>query len=451
MIECPKSRKALAVELRNIDVQQQNRFLEGKNMKQGNFEQFDVVVIGGGAAGLMAAISAARAGAKVVILEHKEKTGKKILSTGNGKCNYTNEKQDITCYRGEHPDFVMPVFKQFGFPETVAFFEEIGVMSKVKNGYYYPASEQATAVLEVLRLETNYLRVKEVCECEIKSIKQADESFLLGTASGNYAGKSIIFATGLLAAPKSGSDGTIFPYIEKLGNQFIDIVPALVPLQGKQAFFKQIAGIRAEIRADLYAKNEKIATEYGELQLTDYGVSGIPIFQLSRYATKALKIDEKVHIILDFLPNMSLEETIVLFEKRLHKVEQKKTITECFVGLFNRKLAEVLIKEAGISLGDSPKKVTGEQIAHLAGIAKGLRVDITGSKSFEQAQVCAGGVDTEEICAETMESKIVPGVYFAGELVDIDGMCGGYNLQWAWSSGYVAGLHAAKRRKYDSN
>ena len=416
-------------------------------MKQGNFEQFDVVVIGGGAAGLMAAITAARAGAKVVILEHKEKTGKKILSTGNGKCNYTNAKQDITCYRGEHPDFVMPVFKQFGFPETVAFFEEIGVTPKVKNGYYYPASEQATAVLEVLRLEANYLRVKEFCECEIQAIKRIDESFLLATSVGQFEGKSVIFATGLLAAPKSGSDGTIFPYIEKLGHHFIDVVPALVPLQGKQAFFKQIAGIRAEIQADLYVGNAKIASEYGELQLTDYGVSGIPIFQLSRYATKALKADKKVHMMLDFLPNMSLEGTVELFTKRLHKVEQKKTICECFVGLFNRKLAEVLIKEAGISLGDSPKKLSHEMIARLAEVAKGLRVDITGSKSFEQAQVCAGGVDTDEIYAETMESKIVPGVYFAGELVDIDGMCGGYNLQWAWSSGYVAGLHAANRSK----
>lgn len=416
-------------------------------MKQANFEQFDVVVIGGGAAGLMSAISAARTGAKVVILEHKEKTGKKILSTGNGKCNYTNEKQDITCYRGEHPDFVMPVFKQFGFSETVAFFEEIGVTPKVKNGYYYPASEQATAVLEVLHLEANYLRVKEVCECEIQAVKKVEEGFLFDTPVGCFAGKSVIFATGLLAAPKSGSDGSVFQHIEKFGHHFIDVVPALVPLQGKQAFFKQLAGIRAEIQAILYVENEEITSEYGELQLTDYGVSGIPIFQLSRFATKALKADKKVHIMLDFLPHMSLEDTVALFEKRLHKAEQKKTICECFVGLFNKKLAEVLIKEAGIALGESPKKVTGEQIVALAQLTKGLRVDITGSKSFEQAQVCAGGVDTDEICPETMESKLVPGVYFAGELVDIDGMCGGYNLQWAWSSGYVAGLHAAGHSK----
>ena len=414
-------------------------------MKHENFEQFDVVIVGGGAAGLMAAISAARAGAKTVILEHKEKTGKKILSTGNGKCNYTNEHQGISYYRGENPDFVVPVFEQFGFTETVAFFEEIGVSPKVKNGYYYPASEQAAAVLEVLRLETNYLRVKEVCDCEIREVKRDVEGFFLSTSAGLFAGKSLIFATGLLAAPKSGSDGSAFPYIEKFGHHFIDVVPALVPLQGKQAFFRQLAGIRAEIQAILYVENEKIASEYGELQLTDYGVSGIPIFQLSRYATKSLKKGKKVHIMLDFLPHLTEDETVQLFEKRLHKAEQKKTVCECFVGLFNKKLAEVLLREAGISLGDSPKKIDLTQIQRLASLAKELRVDITGSKSFEQAQVCAGGVDTNEINPDTMESKLVKGLYFAGELVDIDGMCGGYNLQWAWSSGYVAGLHAAKR------
>lgn len=425
--------------------------IEEKNVKHTNYEKFDVVIIGGGAAGLTAAISAARCGAHTVILEHKDKTGKKLLATGNGKCNYTNENQDITCYRGEHPDFVMPVFEQFGFPETVAFFENIGVVPKIKNGYYYPSGEQASSVLEVLRLEANYLRVREVCNCEISSIQNTKQGFCISSSAGIFFGKNMIFATGLLAAPKSGSDGSAFRYIEDFGHHFIDIVPALVPLQGKQAFFKQLAGIRTEIRADLYVENILTASEYGELQLTDYGVSGIPIFQLSRYAAKALKAGQNVHILLDFLPNMCSEDVVTLFEKRLHKTDQKKTICECFVGLFNKKLAEVLIKEAGISLGDSPVKVQTEQIKHLADLAKGLRADITGTKSFEQAQVCAGGISTEEICPDTMESKFIPGLYFAGEIIDIDGRCGGYNLQWAWSSGYVAGLHAAKRSSNDTN
>lgn len=412
-------------------------------MKKKNLEEFEVIIIGGGAAGLMAAISAARCGAKTMILEHKEKTGKKILSTGNGKCNYTNAKQGISYYRGDDPAFAMSAFSQFGFEDTVTFFEEIGVAPKVKNGYYYPASEQAQAVLDVLRLEANYLRVREACECHITEISKEDEIFYINTSCGNYATKSLIFTTGLLAAPKSGSDGSAFQYIEGFGHRFVDVVPALVPLQGKQSFFKNLAGIRAEMNATLFVDNAQIASDRGELQLTDYGVSGIPIFQLSRFATKALLQKKKVHLLIDFMPDNTLEEAMALFEKRLHKVEQKKTICECFVGLFNRKLIEVLLREAGVGLGDSPKKISIEQIESLAKVVKGLRVDITGSKSFEQAQVCAGGVATSELFEDTMESRLVKGLYFAGEVIDIDGMCGGYNLQWAWSSGFVAGKHAA--------
>ena len=410
-------------------------------------EVFDVVIIGGGAAGLMSAISAARCGAKTMILEHKEKTGKKILSTGNGKCNYTNAKQGISYYRGENPAFVMSAFEQLGFEETVAFFEEIGIVPKVKKGYYYPASEQAQAVLDVLRLEANYLRVRELCECNITDVVKKDEIFYIKTSCGDFVAKSLIFATGLLAAPKSGSDGSAFHHIEKFGHHFIDVVPALVPLHGKQAFFKNLAGIRAEMKAALFVENKQIAEDRGELQLTDYGVSGIPIFQLSRFATQALKEKKKVHLLIDFMPDTSIEELVTLFERRLHKIEQKKTMCECFVGLFNRKLIEVLLKEAGIGLGDSPKKISIEQIEQLAKVVKGLHVDITGSKSFEQAQVCAGGISTTELFEDTMESRLVKGLYFAGEVIDIDGMCGGYNLQWAWSSGFVAGKHAAKRVK----
>lgn len=407
-------------------------------------EQFDVLIAGGGAAGLMAAIASARCGAKTAILEHKEKTGKKILATGNGKCNYTNSMQGVSYYRGENPAFVMPVFRQFGFEKTVRFFEEIGITPKVKNGYYYPASEQASAVLEVLRLETNYLRVKEVCSCEMTRASKKNGMFVVETTRGTFTSKSLIFATGLLAAPKSGSDGSAFPHIEKFGHHFIDMVPALVPLHGKQSFFKSLAGIRADAKITLFVENTQIQTERGELQLTDYGVSGIPVFQLSRFAAKALKKKQKVHMCIDFLPDSPAEEVKRILEKRFYKENQKKTMAECLVGLFHKKLAEVLLKEAGIRLGDSPKNLSVQQLEAFLSCVKALRVDITGTKTYEQAQVCAGGIDTKEINPETMESRLVAGLYFAGELTDIDGMCGGYNLQWAWSSGYVAGSHAAE-------
>ena len=194
-------------------------------------KSFDVIVIGGGAAGMMAAITATSNGADTMILEHKDRVGKKILSTGNGKCNYTNELQGVTFYRGDDPAFVLPVMEQFGFDETVSFFEKLGIYPKSRNGYYYPASEQAASVLDVLRMELIFRHVSVVTECELRNILEKKNGFLLETDKGRFSGKKIIFATGLLAAPKTGSDGSAIPLIKAFGHRFSDVVPALVALQ----------------------------------------------------------------------------------------------------------------------------------------------------------------------------------------------------------------------------
>lgn len=405
--------------------------------------QYDIAIIGGGAAGMVAAISAARAGAKVLILEHMDRIGKKILATGNGKCNYTNEDQAFEHYRGDHPEFILPVMEQFGFEETISFFEELGIYPKIKNGYYYPASEQAASVLDVLRMELAYLKVEICLECEIKQVEKVQDFFEIRTNHGVFQPQKVLFSTGLKASPKTGSDGSAIPYIEKFGHHFKDIVPALVQLQGKQAFFKALAGIRAEINANLYINDTYVTSEKGELQLTDYGISGIPIFQLSRFASKALKRKEKVVVLLDFAPNLNGKELFRLLERRMHLLGKDKTVSEALIGLFNKKLIDVLLKESQIKVDCKASRLSKDDIGRLGRTIKEFRVDVIGTKSFEQAQVCAGGVATEEIDPATMESKLVKGLYFAGEVVDIDGTCGGYNLQWAWSSGYVAGYHAA--------
>lgn len=410
-------------------------------------KQIDVAVVGGGASGLMASIFAAKAGAKTIIIEHMDRVGKKILATGNGKCNYTNELQELSFYRGENPAFVVPVFEQFGFADTVAFFEQIGIYPKVRNGYYYPASEQASSVLEVLRMEAMYCGVEEYTSCELKNIQKQKKGFVLATNKDTFFAKAVIFATGLLASPKSGSDGSAFPHIEKLGHHFIDIVPALVQLQGKQAFFKSLAGIRAEISIKIYIDGLQMGEENGELQLTDFGISGIPVFQLSRFATRALHDGKQVYALLDFMPRLTTKQLIQTLQRRFYEYAHNKTAIEAMIGMFNKKLAEVLLKESQISLHSQAVRMTEKQLAKLAENIKQLRVDVIGSKTFEQAQVCAGGVATDEIDNRTMMSKLVPNIYFAGELLDIDGTCGGYNLQWAWSSGYVAGTHAAERCK----
>ena len=415
-----------------------------RTMKTEEKKQYDVLVIGGGAAGMMAAVTAAANGAHTAVIEHKDRVGKKILSTGNGKCNYTNALQGVTYYRGEDPAFVLPVMEQFGFEETVAFFKELGIYPKVRNGYYYPASEQAASVLDVLRLELAYQKVDVYTECELTQLYKKRELFYAETKEQTFLAGTVIFATGLLAAEKTGSDGSAIPFIKEFGHRFAEIVPALVALQCQEGFFKQLAGIRTEAGIRLMIDGACVVEETGELQLTDYGISGIPVFQVSRFATKALKRKQKVTASIDLFPALSKEELYHVLEKRFGENAHGKTAQEAVIGLWNKKLGEVLLKESNISLTGFADRVERKKLHELADRCKCFHVTVTGSKPFEQAQVCAGGVYTKDIRPETMESLLEPGLYFAGEVVDIDGMCGGYNLQWAWSSGHVAGKSAAQ-------
>lgn len=403
-----------------------------------------IVIIGGGASGMMAAISAARRKAEVTLLEHTDRIGKKILSTGNGKCNYTNREQGLRYYRGENPAFVLPIFEQFGFQETVDFFKELGIYPKERNGYFYPASEQATAVLDVLRMELQRLDVHIVTDCQIREVKNTKKGFHITTNQEAYYANRCIFACGLKAFPKSGSDGSAFSYIKAFGHTFSDVVPALVQLKAKQTFFKSIAGIRTEALVQLLVEDRLICKDRGEIQLTEYGISGIPTFQVSRYAAKALKQGKNVKAIIDFVPYMSKEALYEELEKRFLCYGTGKNTEEALVGLFQKKLIPLFLKENHLSLQDKATSVSKKALHRLAEYCKAFTIDIIDTKGFEQAQVCAGGIKTAELDNDTLESLFVQGLYFAGEVIDIDGMCGGYNLQWAWSSGYVAGMHAAQ-------
>jgi hypothetical protein len=405
--------------------------------------QYDVAVIGGGAAGLTAAISAARNGARCVVLEHMNRVGKKLLATGNGKCNYTNALQGVTYYRGENPAFVLPVFEQFNHTDTIRFFQELGIYPKERSGYYYPASEQASSVLDVLRMELEYEHVPVYVSCEIHEIKMKKQNFVIKTNKDSIGAKKIIIATGLLASPKTGSDGSFFEIIKGFGHHFVKIVPALVQLQAKQSFFKSLAGIRAEMQIRLYIDGQEKAKEQGEIQLTERGISGIPVFQVSRFATRAMQEMRTVFALIDFAPKLNDEELYENMRFRFHDFAHGKTCNAALIGMFNKKLIDVLIKESGILPTKTADTLSEKELRRLCKTIKEFRVDIVGSNGFDAAQVCAGGVDTTELYNDTLESRLVPGLYFAGEVIDIDGTCGGYNLQWAWSSGYVAGKSAA--------
>ncbi|MDO5291834.1 MAG: NAD(P)/FAD-dependent oxidoreductase [bacterium] len=402
---------------------------------------YDIIVVGGGASGLVAAITAAKRRQKVLILEHKDKIAKKILATGNGKCNYTNTYYDDTVFRGDSPAFVLPVLEQFTVNDTIRFFEELGVYPKDRNGYLYPNSGQAQTILDVLRMEIERLNVEVICEEHVASIKKQKQGFVVTSNKKSYQASSVILATGGKASENLGSDGSGYELSKAFGHHITPIVPALTALRSNMKCFKMVAGVRTDVTLTLLVDGKKAAVESGELQLTDYGISGIPVFQISRYATRGLHDKKKVEVEIDYLPGLSYKEvTSFLYERK--SLRGKKRLEEFLIGLLNSKLCAMLIKEAGLDPKKQVADVTNKELNALASKIKKFVVTIDSANSFDKAQVCAGGVDTKEIEPKTMESKLVKGLYFAGELVDIDGTCGGYNLQWAWSSGYVAGMHA---------
>lgn len=401
-----------------------------------------VIVLGAGASGMVAAIAAARDGADVTIIEHMDRVGKKILSTGNGKCNLTNSNQDLSNYRSDNPEFSKTVFKEFDTFHTLKFFGDLGIHIKNKKGYIYPYSQQASAVLDVLRMEINRLCINVLCSTHISSIKKENNKFVLISFGKNYTCDNLIIACGSKAAPSTGSDGSGYQYAMSFGHKIIDVVPALVQLRSNQKFFKSVAGVRTDVDLTLNVDGKFVVSEKGELQLTAYGISGIPVFQISRFAAKALAKNKKVVVNINFLPEFKYDNLIKFLTNRLSN-SNNKTFEESMVGLFNKKLSMMFIKESRISPDAKVSALSDKQIAFVAKIINNFPVEISSANPFENAQVCAGGIDTEQLNETTLESKLIKGLYFCGEIIDIDGACGGYNLQWAWSSGYVAGKNAS--------
>lgn len=402
-----------------------------------------VIVVGGGASGLVAAITAAREGALVTIIEQKDRIGKKILSTGNGRCNLTNEYMELNCFRGDDTSIVSNVLEQFGYQDTIRFFERLGIILKSRQGYIYPISDQATTVLEVLRMEVDRLKIQVQLEECVNSIRKSKKGFQIKTNKTSYNADAVILAAGGKASPVLGSDGSGYGLAKECGHSLSPVVPALVQLKCKGSYFKQLSGIRTNAKVSLFVNGTYIDSDTGELQLTNYGISGIPVFQISRYAAKALHQKKKVHAHIDFLPNMTTEEIQAYLATRIDLHGYKK-MEEFLIGMFHQKLINVLLKEAKISSVLQASKLKTEQWNTLIEIIKNFTTEVEGTNPFEQAQVCAGGVRTSEIDSNTMESVYMRDLYLTGELLDIDGICGGYNLQWAWSTGFIAGKNAAK-------
>ena len=401
-----------------------------------------VLVIGGGAAGLMAAITAARAGAKVTLLEQNKQVGKKILVTGNGRCNLTNQDQALSHYRGGSPDFIESALSVFGLSETLDFFRELGIVIRDRKGYLYPYSDQASAVVDVLRMEAEHQKVKLALNTRVERIFEKKGCFFAETPGWTYEGNALILAAGSCAAPQTGSDGSGFCLAKSMGHSIIKPLPALVQLRSKDPVFPKLKGLRMEAHVALFSEEELLSEDTGEVQFTQYGLSGIPVFQVSRYGVKALEDGKEVCVVLNLLPFLKKEEAPVFLEERI-QAGAYKNAGQLLVGVFPKSMSECLLKRAGIPSNKASEELTDKDCRILLETCTSFQVRVSASNGFDRAQVCCGGVDTREVEPKTMESKRVPGLYFAGELLDIDGACGGYNLQWAWTSGYLAGLHSA--------
>lgn len=407
-------------------------------MSKKNTKLLDVIVIGAGASGMMAAITAARRGKSVAILERMNKPGKKILATGNGKCNFTNNNMDTSCFHG-NIHLIQSVLDRFSKEDALSFFHEIGIWPKEKNGYYYPNSGQAASVAEALKHELDRLQVPVYLEQEVLDLFPDKYGFWIKTVQTSYTCRNVIIASGLLAAPKLGSDGSMFSLIKELGHRFVPVLPALCGFYAKGMQFSKVAGVRCDANLTLKIDGNTAATEQGELQLADYGISGIPVFQISSPAVRALYEKKSVTVVIDFLPDISLETLNTEFAMRIGKCETDENADRLLRGLLNQKLIPVLLKHAGIRSDEPLKNISLEKLERLSAGIHDYPVTLEKVRDFEFAQVCTGGIRTEEINEKTLESRLLSGLYFAGEILDVDGICGGYNLQWAWSSGYVAG------------
>ena len=413
------------------------------------------IIIGGGASGLMAAITAAENGASVTILEHMPRVGKKILSTGNGKCNMTNLHLTAECYRCGEREFPMKAIGAFPQENTISFFRRLGVLTTEKNGYVYPASGQAQTVLDALRGKAESLGVKVVCDCHIASAARRERAhgsrFEISSDCGPFSSDFLILAAGSMAAPGTGSDGSGYELARSFGHKIKKPLPALVQLKCRGDFFKSLAGVRTDAKVSLYAagkggeREKLLASDTGELQLTDYGISGIPVFQVSRYAAEALDRKMRVLASVDFMPSSGPEEMFsILREQRGYLADREAS--EFLNGLFHKKLAALFLKTVHIRPEQAVSGIPDRKLSELSEWICDFPVEVIGTNSFDKAQVCMGGVNTRDVDPVTMESRLVKDLYFAGEILDVDGICGGYNLQWAWSSGHAAGMYAAKRR-----
>lgn len=404
-----------------------------------------IAIIGAGAAGMIAAIAAARNGADVVMFERNDRVGKKLLATGNGRCNLTNSNCAQNHFHGERPSFVNTVFSQFSVNDTIAFFNALGALTIIESdGKVYPRTLQASTILDLLRFELERVNVTVKTQTPVESLHKGINKFTINTQSGSFSADAVIVTCGSKAAPHLGGNGSGIELLVKLGHSTTPTYPVLVPLKTDYPFNRHLKGTKVDASITVFVNKSEAAHDHGELLFTDYGLSGPPVIQLSIPVNEALHHKKQVHCEVDLFPDMTKKELIDHLQK-VFAVKSKQSVETALIGFVNKRLISSILTDSGVNDHRIPAGILSTpDITTIACVVKAWHFTLCGSLSWNDAHVSAGGIRTSEFNEATLESKKVSGLYAAGEILDITGDCGGFNLQWAWSSGYVAACAAVK-------
>lgn len=405
---------------------------------------YDVIIVGGGASGLMSAIYASKNN-KVLLIEKNKECGRKLLMTGNGRCNFYNENQDLNNYYSSTPDLIKRIINKDNTKEVLNIFHKLGITPKINNGYYYPFSNQAITIRNVLLDEL--LQNKNICikyNTTVENISKKNNRFIVNCNDDiTFKSDKLILATGSKAFPKTGSDGMGYQFLKKFNHHINDIYPALVQLKIDDPCKKNWIGIRSIVKIKNYENDILKGTEEGEIQLTDYGISGICVFNLSGLIVKGLHEGKKEKVKINFVP--FIEKDVYNYLKELNY--RDKTVGKLLEGILNYKLVNVILKKSKILRDKKFSNLNNQEISSLITNLSEFTLTITGANSFLESQTCGGGIPLTEINLNTMESRKVSGLYITGELIDLYGKCGGYNLTISWITGFLAGRSV----NYDKN
>lgn len=394
-----------------------------------------IAIIGGGAAGLMAAYAASRSDEQRVILyERQARVGRKLLATGNGRCNLTNLNAGVSHYHGANPGFVRPALEALSAVDTLELFADLGLLTvEGEGGRMYPLSDAANSVLDVLRFAIDKDNVEIKAGEPVQTVQRTKGGFMIATESGKTFANRVIVACGGCAGSKLGGVNDGYTILQSMGHARTALHPALTQITSDSPYPRSLKGVRAQAVITLERKGKVIAENRGEVQFTEKGISGIAVFELSREVSTG----GACTAVLDFLPDYTVKQIQTLLETRAYTYPNLST-EDLFTGMLHNKLGRTICKAAGVS-AEHIGSLSPKELHRCAQMSKQFAINAIGTGGFDTAQVTAGGIKTSEFDSRTLESKLVPGLYACGEVLDIDGDCGGFNLQWAWSSGALAG------------